>query len=111
MTFLSVSLSEKTLGKVVNSASNFEISIGETANLIKEIMGVDILISTDESRMRPHNSEVNRLFGDNSMLRNLTNWKPAFGGIDGFRNGLSRTIQWFQNPDNLNQYAINKYMI
>ena len=58
----------QALGQVVNAASNFEISIGDTAALIAEVMNADVEISTDEQRLRPDGSEVNRLYGDNTRL-------------------------------------------
>ena len=51
-------------------------------------MGVSLSIECDEQRLRPEKSEVERLWADNSRLRLLTDWQPAFGGLDGFRRGL-----------------------
>ena len=109
--FLAVANSNSSIGKVINTASNFEISIGETANLIAEVMGVDIEIITDEKRIRPKGSEVNRLFGDNTLLKNLTDWQANFGGIEGFRKGLKITSNWFKDPNNLAYYKTNMYMV
>ena len=92
-------------------SSNFEISIGELVSLIAEVMNVSITISTDENRLRPLGSEVNRLFGDNSKLRKLTGWNPSYGGLDGFRKGLRITAQWFSNPENLALYRPGTYTI
>ena len=50
-------------------------------------MNLELEIQTDEERIRPKGSEVNRLFGDNTLLRELTNWTPKYGGVDGFRRG------------------------
>ena len=107
--FIAIAESNKTIGKVINSASNFEISIGKTASLIAELMNVNIEILSDEIRFRPENSEVNRLFGDNSLLKDLTSWEPEFNGIEGFRKGLNKTIQWFLNLDNLRYYRPQEY--
>ena len=60
----------------VNSSSNFEISIKDTANLIADIMGKKIQLTSENERKRPQNSEVNRLFGDNKLIKDLTNWEP-----------------------------------
>ena len=109
--FIEVALSDETIGKTLNVASNFEISIGDTVNLIAEIMNVDIDIELDKKRIRPINSEVNRLFGDNSLLRKYTNWEPEYSSLDGFRKGLEQTIKWFQNPVNLNFYKSGQYTI
>ena len=78
--FIAVSESQNTCGKIINSASNFEVSIGETAELIMEIIGKKLEIKTDEARIRPRGSEVNRLFGCNKLLKELTDWNPKHGG-------------------------------
>ena len=109
--FLSVSKSSKTVGKVVNAASCFEISIGDTANLIAKVMDQDIEIYSDQERIRPTNSEVNRLFGDNSLLRELTDWEPKYGDIDGFERGLKKTVEWFTNSENLARYKSGRYEV
>lgn len=109
--FYCVAKSEKTIGKVINAASNFEISIGETAQLIAEVMNVEIDFNIDLNRVRPKGSEVNRLFGDNSLIKSLTNWEPKYAGIKGFKKGLHETAKWFSDPKNLEKYKPNYYMI
>jgi len=109
--FLAIAGCDGALGQVVNAASNFEISIGDTAALIAEVMNVELTIKTDEQRLRPEGSEVNRLFGDNSRLRELTGWQPAYGGLDGFRRGLALTAEWFSNPANLARYRPGSYAV
>jgi NAD dependent epimerase/dehydratase len=109
--FLAVAGCDASLGKVINAASNFEISIGATAALIAEVMGVDVEILADQVRLRPEASEVNRLFGDNTLLRKLTGWQPAYAGLDGFRHGLRRTAAWFSDPTNLDGYRPCSYAI
>ena len=109
--FQAVSECDDSIGQVVNAASNFEISIGDTASLIAEVMNVELEIITDEQRLRPESSEVSRLFGDNTRLRNLTGWKPAFGELEGFRRGLAHTAEWFSDPSNLVSYRPDIYAI
>lgn len=109
--FIALSGCDLALGQVINAASNFEISIGSTAALISEVMNVDVEISTDEQRMRPEGSEVNRLYGDNSLLLQLTGWQPVYGGLDGFRRGLTITAQWFSDPANLSLYRPGSYAV
>ena len=109
--FLSVSESSRTIGKVLNVANNFEISIGDLALLIAEVMNVEIKIDTDKDRIRPDNSEVNRLFGDYSLINSLTGWKPNFMGLEGLKSGLKLTAEWFSKPENLIFYKANEYMI
>ena len=110
LAFLSVADSNEILGEVVNSASNFEVSIGETADLIAQLMNVDIEIAADDKRKRPEASEVFRLYGDNSKLRELTNWEPEYLGKKGFLKGLQKTIDWFSKKENLDKYNFKKYL-
>ena len=109
--FVCIAESTSTNGRIINSASNFEISIGETAELISKIMNVNCEIISDQERLRPINSEVNRLYGDNTLIKEITNWKPIFGGIEGFEKGLNKTIQWFTNPTNLSRYRSDIYNV
>ncbi|WP_025116727.1 NAD-dependent 4,6-dehydratase LegB [Lysinibacillus fusiformis] len=109
--FVSVMNSEKSLGEVINIGSNYEVSIGETAEMIAEIMGVNLTIETDEQRLRPEKSEVNRLWAENKKAKELIGWQPHYGGKDGFRRGLEETIEWFSNSENLAQYKADVYNI
>ena len=109
--FIAVAESEKSLGEVINIGSNFEISIGETVDLIAEVMGTEIEIESDKVRFRPENSEVERLWADNTKARDLTSWEPKYAGKDGFRRGLLETVEWFTNPENLKKYKTTLYNI
>ncbi len=109
--FKATAKSKDTVGKVINSASNFEISIMETVDLISEIMNVEIEVISENERIRPKNSEVNRLFGDNLLLKQLTNWEPKFSGIHGFKEGLKITIEWFSKQENLEMYKTNAFVV
>lgn len=94
---------------MINLGSNFEISIGDTARTIAEVMDADIDILTDEQRLWPDKSEVERLWADNAKARELLGWAPAYGGLDGFRRGLAETAQWFTQPANLRCYKADQY--
>ena len=109
--FEAVMLSDKAIGKVMNGGSQFEISIGDTVRLIAELMGVNVEIETDEQRLRPAMSEVERLFADTTRLREATDWTPSYGGLDGFKAGLRQTIDWFTDADNLSAYKSGRYNI
>lgn len=109
--FIAALRSDVGLGEAINLGSNFEISIGGTAQLIAEAMGVDLEIVTDEARIRPENSEVQRLWADNSKARELLGWAPAYGGREGFKRGLIETAAWFMKPANLGGYKSNIYHI
>jgi NAD dependent epimerase/dehydratase len=109
--FVAVAEADACVGEVVNVGSGFEVSIGDTAALIAEVMGVDIEIVTDGQRMRPEKSEVNRLFAGNAKVRELAGWEPEFGGLEGFRLGLAKTAEWFSNPENVRGYKADIYNI
>lgn len=109
MAFLAALKSERGIGEVINFGSNFEISVGDTVHLISEIMGAEIEILTDEQRLRPDKSEVERLWASNEKARKLLNWQPSYGGLDGFRRGLAETAEWFVQPSNLSSYRSDVY--
>jgi NAD dependent epimerase/dehydratase len=109
--FVAVAECDAAAGKVVNIGSNYEISVGDTARLIADIMSREVEFTTDEQRLRPENSEVERLMADNSLARTLTGWKPEYGGLEGLRRGLKETIDWFTEPSNLGQYKAGSYNI
>ncbi len=109
--FIAIAESEKSIGEVINIGSNFEISIGNTVQLIAEAMGVEIEIETDEVRLRPEKSEVNRLWADNTKAKQLVGWEPLYGGREGFKRGLAETAEWFMNPANLAGYKSDRYNI
>lgn len=109
--FISVMESEKSDGQVINIGSNYEVSIEETAKMIGDIMNVNLTIETDEQRLRPDKSEVERLWADNQKAKELLGWKPDYGGKDGLRRGLEETIDWFTNPENLASYKTDVYNI
>jgi len=97
------------VGEVINLGSNFEISIGDTAQAIADVMGVDIEIITDSQRLRPDKSEVERLWADNHKAKKLLGWQPAYGGLEGFKRGLQETADWFTNSGNLMAYKSDRY--
>lgn len=107
--FISVLQAKDGIGEAINFGSNYEISIGDTAKLIAEVMSVDIEIVTDEDRLRPINSEVERLWADNSKAKQLFGWEPRFAGKDGLKTGISETVQWFSKPENLKRYKSDLY--
>ena len=103
--------SDACVGEVINLGSNFEISIGDAAQTIAEIMGVEIEILTDDQRLRPEKSEVERLWADNTKAKRLLGWEPEYGGLEGLKRGLSITIEWFSDPSNLSVYKGDQYNI
>ncbi|WP_113867614.1 NAD-dependent 4,6-dehydratase LegB [Paraliobacillus ryukyuensis] len=109
--FISILESDKAIGEVINIGSNYEVSIGETVELIAKVMGSNVTIETDDQRIRPEKSEVERLWADNEKAKKLLNWHPEFSGIDGFKKGLAETAEWFTNKNNLKRYKVSRYNI
>jgi len=109
--FISVAESPDSVGEVINVGSGFEISIMDTAKAIGELLGVEFEIETDNQRLRPDASEVERLFADIQKADRLLGWTPVFGGLDGFREGLTKTIDWYRNPENLRHYNNFSYTL
>ncbi len=103
--------SDNSIGEVINLGAGFEVSIGETFAAIAEVMGSDAVATEDPQRLRPENSEVERLYSDNSKARELLDWSPEFAGLDGFRDGLRRTAEWFVDPVNLSRYRTDAYTV
>ena len=107
--FISSIECDEAIGKVMNLGSNFEISIGDTVSEISKLMGAEITIESEDERKRPDNSEVERLWADNTLARNTLNWSPRFEGLSGFQKGLQETIEWFEKPENLTQFKPRIY--
>lgn len=109
--FIAAAESDKAVGEVINVGSNYEISIGQTAQLIADVMEAEIKIETDDVRLRPEKSEVERLWADNARARDLLAWSPHYAGQAGFKRGLKETVDWFTNPDNLSRYKSDRYNV
>jgi NAD dependent epimerase/dehydratase len=109
--FLAIASSDRTVGEVVNIGSGFEISISDTAHSIREIMNGDARFVSDEKRLRPEESEVFRLFADTTKLKNLTDWKPAYEGLAGFKAGLKKTVDWFAADQWKRFYRPDQYQV
>lgn len=103
--FLALANSDDTIGKEINIASNSEISMADTLNLIKEIMESDVTFVTEAQRLRPEKSEVFRLWGDNRLIRSLTGWKPEWD----LNTGLQETCRWFTEKKNLEKFKTTIY--
>jgi len=105
--FIALAESENTIGKTVNIGSNFEISIKDTFLLLKKIMNSEADYSRDGERIRPTNSEVHRLWCDNSMIRSLTGFEPNVS----IEEGLRKTVEWFLDSKNLAKYKADIYNV
>ena len=100
---LAIALSDNTKGEVINIGSGEEWSIVQIVELLSEIAKRDIEIITEEDRMRPKKSEVNRLLADNRKIKKMTNWESAIP----FRDGLTSTFHWIEK--NIHLFDVDKY--
>lgn len=103
--FLMAASSAEAVGKSINLGSGREISIGDLADLIGRLIGRDFSIQTDEMRLRPENSEVERLIADNTLAQQILGWQPRVN----LEEGLKLTIEWMQQ--HLDRYRPGLYVI
>ena len=104
---IAIAESDKTIGEIINIGSNSEISIGDTLNLIKELMNSNVDFIVEKQRIRPKNSEVCRLWCDNTKIKTLT----SFNSNINIRDGIQKTINWFAISDNIKHYKSNIYNV
>lgn len=105
--FIALANSPLTIGQEVNIATGTEVSMQETLDTIARLMNADVRWERDEARMRPAGSEVFRLCGDNSKIKELTGWQPEYS----LEEGLRITIDWFTKPENLAHYKTGIYNV
>lgn len=105
--FIELSNCDEAIGQEVNVASNFEISMRDTLELIAKIMRSNVTFTEDAQRLRPKNSEVFRLWGDNAKIKRLTGFTPTYN----IETGLRETIEWFSDKENLRKYKANIYNV
>lgn len=98
---------DAAIGKEINISSNFEISMADIVEIIKDVMKSNATFVTDEKRIRPEKSEVFRLWGDNTLIKSLTGFEPEYN----IRKGLEITCDWFRNPENLKKYKAGIYNV
>lgn len=109
--FRALADADASVGEVINIGSDYEISIGDVATTIAEVMDVDIRIESDENRLRPEKSEVDRLWASNRKASELLGWAPEYRERDGFRRGLQETVRWFQDGTLGTGYRSDEYAI
>ena len=105
--FVEIAKSDKTIGEEINIATSSEITVGDLAQKIINIINPLAKIITDDIRLRPEKSEVERLFGSNKKILEITNWKQNVS-LD---EGLKLTIDWFSKPENLQRYKAEIYNV
>lgn len=105
--FVELANCDAAVGQEVNIASNYEISMRDTLDLIAKLMGSNVRFIEEEQRLRPKNSEVFRLWGDNKKIKELTGFTPSYS----IEEGLSETIKWFLDKQNLLKYKSDIYNV
>jgi len=103
--------SPNAVGEVLNVGSGFEISIGELAQVIQAEMRVEVELVSEDRRLRPAASEVERLLASNDKARRLLGWEPRFAGREGLARGIRETAAWFGDPANLARYRPGAYTV
>ena len=109
--FIAAANSDNGVGEVINLSSDFEISIGELVALISKTIGKEVTVVSSEERMRPKNSEVHRLWGDNKKAYELLGWKPVHAGHRGLEDGIMKTIEWFTKEENFKSFKPHLYNV
>jgi NAD dependent epimerase/dehydratase len=105
--FIELACYDEAIGGIYNIGSNYEISVKDTLELIKNIMNSDVEFISENERIRPEKSEVFRLWCDNSKINKLTGFKPDFD----IKTGLKQTIDWFTKSENLSKYKTGIYNV
>lgn len=104
--------SDKSVGEVINLGSGHEISIADSVRLIAEITGKPLEVETDEARLRPSASEVERLVCDPTKAQALIGWRSTMADREGLRLGFARSLEWFANPVNRSHYHdVQRYVV
>ena len=98
--FIALAESDAAIGEEINIATGTEHTIGDVARTLINELNPNARLIEAEERLRPDNSEVFRLIGDNKKIKDLTNWSPQFG----LSEGLQQTVEWFRKPENLSRY-------
>ncbi|EGV20015.1 NAD-dependent 4,6-dehydratase LegB [Thiocapsa marina] len=105
--FLALAECDAAVGEEVNIATGTEYSVADVVEIVCKALGVVVSIDTEVRRLRPKNSEVSRLLGDPSKMRELTGWQPEYS----FERGLAETVDWFRNAENRARYKAWHYNI
>lgn len=105
--FLEIAKSSKTLGEEINIATSTEISVGDMAQMIINKINPSAKIISDNQRLRPAKSEVERLLGCNKKITELTKWKQQYQ----FEQAMDLTIEWFKKEENRKSYKSHLYNV
>jgi len=105
--FIEIAKSDHAIGEEINIATQSEISVGDLAQVLINLINPKAVIISDDNRLRPEKSEVERLHGSNEKIQKLTNWRQKYS----FEEGLKITIDWFSKPENLKNYKVDIYNV
>lgn len=109
--FVAAILRSDLYGDVFNVGSDFEITIGDVVRAVSEITGKDLVVKSNKTRLRPEKSEVQRLWASSQKFKSLTGWRSKFEGIEGFKSALSKTIDWYKDPNNATYFQRREYVV
>jgi len=105
--FLALAECDDAIGREVNIGSGREITVGDLARHLIDLIEPSARIVTDDQRLRPEKSEVERLLCDNTLIRSLTGWAPQLT----LEEGLAATVEWFRDPNNRASYKSHLYNV
>jgi len=105
--FIALAECDEAIGAEVNIGTGREISVGELAARLVEMVAPGAQIESDDQRIRPGTSEVERLLADNTLIERLTGWQPSVS-LD---EGLARTVEWFRHDENRRAYKSHLYNV
>jgi NAD dependent epimerase/dehydratase len=96
---------ERVVGRTVGLGTGVDVSVGELVELVGELLGKELVVETDPARVRPANSEVDRLIADPGLAGELTGWRPRVE----LRDGVGRTIEWIER--HAARFRVGEYAI
>ncbi len=100
---------KKSIGEIINIGSGHEISIAKLYQIISKLKKKKLKLVKSKSRIRPKQSEVMRLKASIKKANKILKWKPKYKNLDGLKKGLIKTIEWFENKENLKRYKADIY--
>lgn len=105
--FIALAMCDAAVGRAVNIGSGREISVGDLTGLLVKVSGKKASVVREAARLRPADSEVERLLCDNTQIKKLTGWAPRYT----LERGLAETVKWFRDPANLARYKWDIYNV
>ena len=103
--FIAAAQAPAAVGRTFQLGTGVDVSIGDLVDMVGEVLGRELVVETEEARVRPAKSEVQRLISDPALARELTGWEPT---VD-LREGLARTIEWIERHSS--RFRTDQYVI